>query len=176
MSRFDFTKLAVIAFALLVPANSTEADPFDVKRLLEVNIEMPAADWKTMRYEHHDLFGQKTPRDPNKPRPNPYNYYRGNVTIDGKLFRDVGLRKKGLLGSVNAQRPSIKINFDKFGVEQGFENISLMTLNNNDTDASQIKQHLSYELFRKAGIPAPRCNFARVTAVSYTHLTLPTKA
>ena len=117
MSRFDFTKLALIAFALLVPANSTEADPFDVKRLLEVNIEMPAADWKTMRYEHHDLFGQKTPRDPNKPRPNPYNYYKGNVTIDGKLFRDVGLRKKGLLGSVNAQRPSIKINFDKFGVE-----------------------------------------------------------
>tara|TARA_Y100001968_G_scaffold67099_1_gene57890 strand:+ start:2274 stop:3971 length:1698 start_codon:yes stop_codon:yes gene_type:complete len=163
MSRFDFTKLAVIAFALLVPANSTEADPFDVKRLLEVNIEMPAADWKTMRYEHHDLFGQKTPRDPNKSRPNPYNYYRGNVTIDGKLFRDVGLRKKGLLGSVNAQRPSIKINFDKFGVEQEFEDISLMTLNNNDTDASQIKQHLSFELFRKAGIPAPRCNFARVT-------------
>ena len=76
---------------------------------------MPAADWKTMRYEHHDLFGQKTPRDPNKPRPNPYNYYKGNVTIDGKLFRDLGLRKKGLLGSVNAQRPSIKINFDKFG-------------------------------------------------------------
>ena len=57
MSRFDFTKLALIAFALLVPANSTEADPFNVKRLLEVNIEMPASDWKTMRYEHHDLFG-----------------------------------------------------------------------------------------------------------------------
>ena len=76
------------------------------------------------------------------------------------LFRDVGLRKKGLLGSVNAQRPSIKINFDKFGVEQEFEGISLMTLNNNDTDSSLIKQHLSYELFRKAGIPAPRCNFA----------------
>ncbi len=31
-----------------------------------------------------------------------------------------------------------------------------MTLNNNDTDASQIKQHLSYELFRKADIPASR--------------------
>ena len=84
---------------------------------------MPAADWKTMRYEHYNLFGQKTPRDLGKPRPNPYNYYKGNVTIDGKLFREVGLRKKGLLGSVNAQRPSIKINFDKFGVEQEFENI-----------------------------------------------------
>ncbi len=91
MSRFDFTKIALIAFALFVPANSTKADPFDVKRLLEVNIEMPAVDWEKMRYEHHDLFGLKTPRDRSKPRPNPYNYYKGNVTIDGKLFRDVGL-------------------------------------------------------------------------------------
>ncbi|GIT38384.1 MAG: hypothetical protein Ct9H300mP7_3050 [Verrucomicrobiota bacterium] len=49
------------------------------------------------------------------------------------------------------------------GAEQEFEGVSLMTLNNNDTDASLVKQHLAYELFRKAGIPAPRCNFARVT-------------
>ena len=152
-----------LIFALLVPLSSVEADPFDVKRLLEVRIEMPVADWKAMRYEHHDLFGLKTPREPNKPRLNPYNYYKGNVTIGGKLFRDVGLRKKGLLGSVNAQRPSVKINFDKFGRKQEFEGISLMTLNNNDTDASLVKQHMAYELFRKAGIPAPRCNFARVT-------------
>ena len=75
----------------------------------------------------------------------------------------MGLRKKGFLGSVNAQRPSIKINFDRFGTEQEFEGVSLMTLNNNDSDASLVKQHMAYELFRKAGIPAPRCNFARVT-------------
>lgn len=159
-------RLKIILLATLssiAPLSLAEANPFDKTRLLKVKIELPAADWKAMRYEHHDLFGLKTPRTPNEPRPNPYNYYRGNVTIDGTLFRDVGLRKKGLLGSVNAQRPSIKINFDKFGVEQEFEGISLMTLNNNDTDSSLIKQHLSYELFREAGIPAPRCNFARVT-------------
>jgi len=116
-----------------------------------------------MRYEHHDLFGLITPRKSGKPRPNPYHYFKGDVTVGGKLFKNVGLRKKGLLGSVNAQRPSIKINFDKFGTEQEFEGVSLMTLNNNDTDASLVKQHMAYELFRKAGIPAPRCNFARVT-------------
>ena len=123
MFRLHIEKRIFAVIVLLVPLNLVEADPFDVKRLLEVNIEMPVADWKTMRYEHHDLFGQKTPRDKSKPRTNPYNYYKGNVTLDGKLFRNVGLRKKGLLGSVNAQRPSIKINFDKFGVEQEFEGI-----------------------------------------------------
>ena len=164
MSRFSFVQIAIVPFLLLPCANiPVQADPFKVDRLLDVKVAMPAADWKKMRYEHHDLFGLITPRKPGKPRPNPYHYFKGNVTIGGKLFKNVGLRKKGLLGSVNAQRPSIKINFDKFGAEQEFEGVSLMTLNNNDTDASLVKQHLAYELFRKAGIPAPRCNFARVT-------------
>lgn len=164
MSRLSFVQIAIVPFLLLPCANiPVQADPFKVDRLLDVKVAMPAADWKKMRYEHHDLFGLITPRKPGKPRPNPYHYFKGNVTIGGKLFKNVGLRKKGLLGSVNAQRPSIKINFDKFGAEQEFEGVSLMTLNNNDTDASLVKQHLAYELFRKAGIPAPRCNFARVT-------------
>ena len=164
MSRLSFVQIAIVPFLLLPCANiPVQADPFKVDRLLDVKVAMPAADWKKMRYEHHDLFGLITPRKPGKPRPNPYHYFKGNVTIGGKLFKNVGLRKKGLLGSVNAQRPSIKINFDKFGAEQEFEGVSLMTLNNNDTDASLVKQHLAYEMFRKAGIPAPRCNFARVT-------------
>ena len=164
MSRLSFVQIAIVPFLLLPCANIlVQADPFEVNRLLDVKVAMPAADWKKMRYEHHDLFGLITPRKPGKPRPNPYHYFKGNVTIGGKLFKNVGLRKKGLLGSVNAQRPSIKINFDKFGTEQEFEGVSLMTLNNNDTDASLVKQHMAYELFRKAGIPAPRCNFARVT-------------
>ena len=164
MSRLSFVQIAIVPFLLLPCANiPVQADPFKVDRLLDVKVAMPAADWKKMRYEHHDLFGLITPRKPGKPRPNPYHYFKGNVTIGGKLFKNVGLRKKGLLGSVNAQRPSIKINFDKFGAEQEFEGVSLMTLNNNDTDASLVKQHMAYELFRKAGIPAPRCNFARVT-------------
>jgi len=169
MSRLSFVQIAIVPFLLLpfllLPCANilVQADPFEVNRLLDVKVAMPAADWKKMRYEHHDLFGLITPRKPGKPRPNPYHYFKGNVTIGGKLFKNVGLRKKGLLGSVNAQRPSIKINFDKFGTEQEFEGVSLMTLNNNDTDASLVKQHMAYELFRKAGIPAPRCNFARVT-------------
>ena len=164
MSRLSFVQIAIVPFLLLPCVNiPVQADPFEVDRLLDVKVAMPAADWKKMRYEHHDLFGLITPRKPGKPRPNPYHYFKGNVTIGGKLFKNVGLRKKGLLGSVNAQRPSIKINFDKFGTEQEFEGVSLMTLNNNDTDASLVKQHMAYELFRKAGIPAPRCSFARVT-------------
>jgi len=38
-----------------------------------------------------------------------------------------------------------------------------MTLNNNAQDTSQIDQYLAYRIFASAGVPAPRCNFARVT-------------
>jgi hypothetical protein len=38
-----------------------------------------------------------------------------------------------------------------------------MTLNNNKQDGSLIRQCLVYRTFAAAGVPAPRCNFARVT-------------
>lgn len=160
---YPWTLACVIALFFSELQSHAESNPFQWDRLLDVEVSMPAEDWESLRYEHHDLFGLNSTPDRSKPRPNPYNYYRGDVTIDGVSFGNVGLRKKGLLGSVNAQRPSIKINFDKFGEEDQFEGISLMTLNNNDTDSSQVRQFLSYELFRKAGIAAPRSNFAKVT-------------
>jgi hypothetical protein len=39
-------------------------------------------------------------------------------------------------------------------------------LNNNLQDPAHITQCLGYDLMRKAGIPAPRCNFAHVTVVT----------
>ena len=49
--------------------------------------------------------------------------------------------------------------------------VALMTLpasaaNNNKQDTSQLSQYLAYRLFRKAGIHAPRSNFARVTVMT----------
>ena len=70
MSRLSFVQIAIVPFLLLPCANIlVQADPFEVNRLLDVKVAMPAADWKKMRYEHHDLFGLITPanqvsRDP----------------------------------------------------------------------------------------------------------------
>ena len=93
MSRLSFVQVAIVPLLLLPFADiPVEADPFEVDRLLEVKVATPAEDWKKMRYEHHDLFGLIAPRKPGKPRPNPYHYFKGNVTIGGKLFKNVGLR------------------------------------------------------------------------------------
>ena len=70
-------------------------------------------------------------------------------------MRNVGIRKKGFLGSVNAQRPSLKIHFDKFEAKKRFSGLEMMTLNNNGTDPDQVSQYPYYYIFRKAGLAAP---------------------
>ena len=38
-------------------------------------------------------------------------YVEGDVTIDGHKIEEVGNKKKGFLGSLNDERPSLKIKF-----------------------------------------------------------------
>jgi spore coat protein H len=153
--------LGVIASSLPLAAADESNSLFPTNRLIEVRVIMDPADWDTMRREHHDLFTGVAPES--GPRPSPYNYYKGTVIIEGERLENVGIRKKGFLGSASAHRPSLKFNFGKFSKGREFRDIELMTLNNNDQDASQLKQYLAYKLFNEAGVESPRCSLARVT-------------
>ena len=73
------------------------------------------------------------------------------------------MRKKGFFGSGISTRPSLKVRFDKFVKKRRFHGLDQLTLNNNVQDPSQIHQYMTYWFFAKAGVVAPRCNFARVS-------------
>ena len=75
----------------------------------------------------------------------------------------MGIRKKGFFGSNDSQRPSLKIKFDEFAKQDPVKGLNRLTLNNNKQDRSLVSQLLAYQLFRDAGIHAPRCNYAKVT-------------
>jgi hypothetical protein len=92
-----------------------------------------------------------------------YTYFDATATVDGVTIEHVGVRKKGFLGSLSVVRPSLKINFGKYIDGQTYSGMKRMTLNNDLQDPSHTHQVMSYGLFRKAGVVAPRCNFARVT-------------
>lgn len=92
-----------------------------------------------------------------------YTNLEADVTIDGVFIPQVEIRKKGFLGSINRARPSLKFDFDEFVDDRTYNEMSRMTLNNNYQDPGAVRQCMSYDLFRKAGLVAPRCNFARVT-------------
>lgn len=154
---------------------SATHDLFSSEQLVQVSIEMSDADWEQLRHQarHNlDLVGATCNVSGVV---NPYTYFPADVFINGLFMAQVGVRKKGLFGSSSEERPSLKIKFSEYVEEQRFLGRKRMTLNNNISDPSQIKQCLGYSLFAEAGVAVPRCNFARVDVNGvdlgiYTHV------
>ena len=134
---------------------------YDISKLLTVGIEIADDDWNKLRYERRSLvetMGVKC----NDPLDMVYTYYPANVTVDGTDLGEVGVRKKGFLGSISTSRPSFKIKFQhtQEGLEYG--SYKRLTLNNGQQDAVRLKTCLAYSLMARAGVPASRCSLAEV--------------
>ena len=135
---------------------------FDPATIVEVDIVMDAADWNDIRTQTRDLSKVFGPGCRSEPFFSPFTYVPATVTVNGEELQSVGVRKKGFLGSLDNQKPSLKISFDEYVADQELFGMNRLTLNNNKQDPSQIRQCVAYSLFLSAGIPAPRCNFAQV--------------
>ena len=132
---------------------------FASDRITSIEIELPQKDWDFIRNQSRSFsesLGKETVESP-------FEYVKGDVTIDGKKIEDVGIRKKGFLGSLNVERPSLKIRFDKYREQNPVDGLDRLTLNNNNQDPSRVCQYLSYKLFRESGTRSPRCGFAKVS-------------
>lgn len=144
---------------------------FDTSRIMEVRIEIEDKKWDKLRNQSRSFFDFITGADSGRP----YTYFRGTVWVNGVRIGNVGIRKKGLFGSQDTDRPSLKIKFDEYVDQAPVRGLNRLTLNNNKQDTSQFSQILTYELFRKAGVRAPRSSFAHVTVNGknlgvYTHV------
>ncbi len=143
-----------------VPISSSD-QLYAPENLIKVEITVAPKDWDKLRFswrgeamEEKDGKWVATKSD--------YEYVSGEVTINSVKVGKVGLRKKGYFGSLSAQRPSLKLKFDEYVKGQQFVGLDELTLNNNRQDASLLRQYLAYMWFRRAGLHASRCNFARV--------------
>jgi hypothetical protein len=138
-------------------------DPFDPEVLMDVEVFMAQADWNALRLEPRPLNELLPATCPEAPAPSPFEFFAADAIINGVTVTNIGVRKKGFLGSVDSTRPSLKLKFSEFEDDQRLFGLKRMTLNNGKQDPSRIKTCLSYEVFRKAGYRGvPRCNFARV--------------
>ncbi|MHC5037042.1 MAG: CotH kinase family protein [Planctomycetota bacterium] len=167
--RYSYVPFGILSLAVLfgfsgIPGlcgepSSASDKLFDPDHVVDVKIELAPKDWDLIRHEGRGLpsafSGGLSPLQ--------YTYVKATVTVDGKTFKEVGVRKKGFLGSLSVLRPSLKIRFDRYVTGQSCLGLKRMTLNNDKQDPSHTHQVMCYALFRKAGCPAPRCNFARVT-------------
>ncbi len=151
-----------------LPANGTTKeltldDIFPTHQVVDVQITVAQQDWDTIRYQSRNFLTALSAERQFKPQARPYTYVEASVSINGVVFPKVGLRKKGFIGSLSKTRPSLKIKLNHIDKKGEIDGITLLTLNNNKQDISQVSQFMGYALFNAAGIPAPRCAYAKVT-------------
>ena len=184
------THILLLAALLLAPACSEEADDdvsgdddttgpsdddddtapdysdelFDPDHVVEVHIEIDPGDAAALAAETTSILELIVGEDClEEPLGMTFTWFHSDVTVDGTTFEDVGVRKKGLIGSLSESKPGMKLKFDKWVDEQTLFGVERMTLNNGVADPTLVRQCLGYQLFADAGIAAPRCNFAHVT-------------
>ena len=140
---------------------------FDMDRVLQISIEIAEEDWDTLRHQtrtFEDLIAEIERYELSRPFADIYDWFSATVTIDGETHTEVGVRKKGFLGSQSDTKPSLKLRYDKYVDGQSLGGVmERMTLNNSVQDPSMVNTCLSYQVFSAAGLPAPRCNFATVS-------------
>ena len=137
-------------------------DIFPTDRVLDIQIEVSQRDWEMLRHQTRHGHGRGHWGHSGSSS-KPFTYVPARVTIDGVLFPNVAIRKKGFIGSISSTRPSLKVKLNYTDKEANIGGLNLLTLNNNQQDPSQIDQYLGYRLFNEAGSPAPRCAFAKVS-------------
>ena len=162
---------ALIAFLLAVHPTFGAADSlhpsdpyFALDRVLDVNIEMASEDWDRLRGQTRTLADILVGADClDSPADDIFTWFEATVTVDGETHTQVGVRKKGFLGSLSKVKPSLKVRFDKFVDGQVLGGaMKRLTLNNAQQDPSLINTCMAYRIFAAAGLPTPRCNFATV--------------
>jgi spore coat protein H len=147
---------------------------FDPLDMVCVDVSMDEVDYASLS-EQYRFPGEEedqwpgiiahTARSCSEPYPDPYSYFSADVVVDGREAGDVGIRRKGFIGSVvgAGDRPSLKIKTDAFVDGQELGDTERVTLNNNHQDWTRARTCLAYSVFADAGYPAPRCNLASVS-------------
>lgn len=162
-----------------------QASVFGLTNLWTIHLTIPATDWKVLnsrggpsqRSGNPGLIGgimQGVFGPDGGPRPGgvagDYPWATCTFEAGGVIHTNVALRFKGASSMVRAPNPfkrPFKLDFDRGASNRRFMGIEELSFNNNVNDATQMREALAYELFRRAGLPAPRTAFARV------YLTIP---
>ncbi len=129
--------LAAVVFAFGA-VSVRAADPlFDQTRLHEIRLYIDPVSWQTLQAKYLDD-----------------DYYVANVSLDGAVVRQIGVRSRGT-GSRNSAKPALKLDFNEYVSSQEYGGYKELILRNAVQDASFLRERLAYQVFEAMGIPAP---------------------
>jgi spore coat protein H len=144
-----------------VPGVST--GQFDPDVVTRVDLTMAPEDFDSLRGESESFVSVLGGDCMESPVSGSYTTFGADISWDGEALSNIGIRKKGLIGSQSTSKPSFSINLDEFEEGASLHGTDNLILNNSVQDPTLMRQCLTYGLFAQAGLPAPRCNFARVS-------------
>lgn len=95
-------------------------------------------------------------------------YVLCDVTIDGEMYRNVGIRAKGntslsSVSSLGSSRYSFKIEFDHYDDAISYHGLDKLSLNNIIQDNTYMKDFLCYRMMSAFGADAPLCSYSYIT-------------
>jgi spore coat protein CotH len=94
-----------------------------------------------------------------------FDWVHATVRFEDREFTNAAVRYKGNGTFLNSQRGSkkpFKVDLNKFNKGQRLAGRATFNLHNMVVDDSFMSDALGYEVFRAAGVPAPRTAYARV--------------
>ena len=136
---------------------------YDPARILRVEITLPPSDWDQIRRQVRTMPQALGEARKTGEATSPFSWVDAHVEINGIAFEDASIRKKGFIGSLDSDRPSLKVRLPKSGAAPENGIVHQLTLNNNKQDRALVSQTMAYSLFNQAGLVAPRTSYATVS-------------
>ena len=144
-----FTRLlgltaAALALTAAPALAQSAAELFDQNTVQEIRLSVNSRDLRTLRANTHLN-----------------TYYVADLTWKNVKVRNVGIRSRGQ-GSRNPQKPGFRVDMAHYTTGQTFVGLSTIILDNIWQDDALIREKLSFTLFERMGLPAPRESYCKL--------------
>lgn len=156
--HFLFVALSLACLAPLAFSDEGDAaywkSVYEGDHVVDISIALTSAEWDAMEPTRGEDGDSE------------FNYVKANISIDGKSYKDAGLRFKGNSSyrfSRGSYKRPMKLDMNRFVKGQKLHGRTKVNLSNAFLDSAYMKEKLAYELYEAAGIPAPGVGWATVT-------------
>src|SRR5688500_15370153 len=145
--RSVHARALVVIAALLLPVGASAQsieEFFDDSVVRDLRLTINSRDWSALKENFRENI-----------------YYPCSLQWEGTTVRNVGIRSRGL-GSRSNVKPGLRVDLDRYAVDQTFAGMKSFVLDNLVQDKSMLKERLAMAVFRRLGLPAPREAHARL--------------
>lgn len=123
---------------------------FPKEEVIEVKLEIDEADFQDMLEN-----------------PMEEEYKTATIDYNGYRMENIAVRTKGnsslsSVAQMESDRYSFKVNFDYYIEGQSLLGLSVINLNNNFSDATYMREFLTYQLLEEMGVPVPKTSYVNL--------------